>query len=107
MFVQFCIPMDNLHCLLNVSVDMKKYLIPKNLNAGDYIVLQGKEVKIIKIDIIKKLRRDTTMPFYCITYEDVHKNKDNTPVKPQVVTSYTVIEKLEKPTKKRRGLKAP
>jgi hypothetical protein len=84
---------------------MKRYVIPKNLNKGDYIVLKGKEVEILEIDIIKKLRRDTTMPFYNITYEDIYKNKENTPINSQLVTSHTVVEKIDKPTKKRKGLK--
>lgn len=80
---------------------MSRYVIPKNLSIGDVVEICRERVKVLEVQIQKKLRMTSTMPFYKIIFQDANQN-----IKDVTLPSHTIIKKFIITEKKRKGLKS-
>lgn len=78
---------------------MAEYVIPKNIKAGDFVELHGKECEILQIKSINRMHATYNMPTYNFTYKN---NEEG--IKDINIEGQTVIKKIIKAKKKTRVL---
>jgi hypothetical protein len=80
---------------------MTRYVIPKRINVGDVVEICGEKVKVVELQIKKKLGMTSNMPYYKIIYQDTNQN-----IKDVVLPSHTIIKKFIITEKKKKGLRS-